>query len=454
MKLSHYIENSSMIDIKSTTFKGALEELIQCYPLKKKRNLATFVEELLIQENTVSSYLGQGIALPHLKVPMQKAYLFAFGRVRTPLQDATINGSENIRLIVLFLAASKTGNYLTTLASLAKILQSTELTHHLNDISLEELRFRILDAFKTVQLRSAKTNDRFNRLMLRESLKIAKAGNCSALFLFVDTFFNTTRFIKELNPDLKVITVTHKASEVAQKDSTYILPVQLFSNGRLTQLRSAILLGIMHKCIRHNEKICCIGGIPNSNRLDTVLIIDVNREIQSLFSNQADILPKNVQPEVFEKLLSIATELAVEGREGKPVGCLFILGDVQELAPYVYPLILNPFHGYKEEDRNLLNPFIEETIKEYSLLDGAFVIGGNGILESAGSLIHTKDQISLPSGFGTRHSAALAISNTVDCIALTVSASNGQVTLFRKGKMLPLIEKGIGHTHPSTYLFE
>ena len=114
------------------------------------------------------------------------------------------------------------------------------------------------------------------------------------------------------------------------------------------------------------------------------------------------------------------------------------------MDPYIHPLILNPFHGYSEEDRNLLNPFIDETIKEYSLLDGAFIINNNGVVESAGSLIHTDNQITLPGGLGTRHAAAIAISKAVDCIALTISSSTGQVSLFRNGKMLPLFDKGIG----------
>ena len=447
MRLDKYIERSLIIDITSTTFKGALDELVQhCKNITKQVRL-TLVDELIAQESIVSSYLGQGFALPHFKVLMRTTYSFVLGRIQKPLQDPSVKNSENMRLIVLFLASPKAGNYLTILASLAKVLQTSELSKHLNDSSIEDFRTHVINSFNTMQLKPAKTRDRFNKLILRESLKIAKAGSCSTVLLFVDAFSTPTLLIKNLNTDLNIIIVTHKLSEMTGKDTFVTLPVQLFSNGRLTQLRSAILLGLMHKYFKHNEKICCIGGLPDSNRLDTILIVDVNREIQSVFSNQADILPKNVQPEVFERLLSIATELAVEGREGKSIGCLFVLGDVSELRQYAYPLVLNPFHGYKEEDRNLLNPFIEETIKEYSLLDGAFVIGGDGILESAGSLIHTKEQLSLPSGYGTRHSAALAISNAVDCIALAVSASNGQVTLFRKGKMLPLIEKGIGHSH-------
>jgi DNA integrity scanning protein DisA with diadenylate cyclase activity len=156
------------------------------------------------------------------------------------------------------------------------------------------------------------------------------------------------------------------------------------------------------------------------------------------------MLPATVKPEVLERVLGIATELAIEGREGRSVGCLFVLGEAARIKPYIKPLVLNPFHGYKEEDRNILNPFMDETVKEYSTLDGAFIIRGDGMLESAGSLIHAPDYAhQLPSGLGSRHAAACAISLAADCLAIVVSASTGQVTLFRRGQWLPLIEKGV-----------
>jgi len=47
----------------------------------------------------------------------------------------------------------------------------------------------------------------------------------------------------------------------------------------------------------------------------------------------------------------------------------------------------------------------------------------------------------LPSGLGSRHAAAAAISVATNCISIVVSSSTGQVTLFRRGVMLPLTEK-------------
>ena len=85
---------------------------------------------------------------------------------------------------------------------------------------------------------------------------------------------------------------------------------------------------------------------------------------------------------------------------------------------------------------------MDETVKEFSSIDGAFIIRGDGVVESAGSLIQATDSDhNLPSGLGSRHAAAAAISVTSDCISIVVSSSTGQVTLFRRGVMLPLTDK-------------
>ena len=87
-------------------------------------------------------------------------------------------------------------------------------------------------------------------------------------------------------------------------------------------------------------------------------------------------------------------------------------------------------------------PVLDETVKEFSSIDGAFVIQGNGVVEAAGSLVQAANNgLILPSGLGSRHAAAAAISVAANCIAIAVSSSTGQVTLFRRGVMLPLTEK-------------
>jgi DNA integrity scanning protein DisA with diadenylate cyclase activity len=95
------------------------------------------------------------------------------------------------------------------------------------------------------------------------------------------------------------------------------------------------------------------------------------------------------------------------------------------------------------EERNILDPTLRETIKEFSWLDGAFVIRGDGTIHSAGTYLRPgKVEVGLPGGFGTRHRAACAITAVVDCFSLAISQSSGNVMLFKKGETVLTLEKG------------
>ena len=50
-------------------------------------------------------------------------------------------------------------------------------------------------------------------------------------------------------------------------------------------------------------------------------------------------------------------------------------------------MISNPFHSYDERHRQILDESMAETIREYSALDGAFVIKGNRVIASAGTYL-------------------------------------------------------------------
>ena len=447
MRLDVYISKSRIIDIISRDFEGALKELLDVCRLPKgvKVDKTELLQELLRREKNITTYLGKGIALPHIRIPMQRNYLFAIGRCPDGLEFEGHKEYKRIRLIFLLLASEGEQNYLNVLASLARMFQDpSNLGRVTQTEDIEALREEILSLFGRHRGRQQTKENKFNRLILREAVKVANGAKCSAIMVFGDTFGGTIDIGDEFG-DLKSILVSQSASEATYnpETATAIIPVRSFGNNRLSQLRSAILIGLTRGILRANERLCCIGGLPQSNQFDTLVVVDVEREFQSVFTRQADMLPGSIKPEVLERVLGIATELSVEGREGKSVGCLFVLGDHETIKPHTKQLVLNPFFGYDKEERNILNPFMDETVKEFSGLDGAFIISGDGVLESAGTLIHSADYpMELPSGLGARHAAGVGISVATDCLALVVSQSTGQVTLFRRGQMLPLIEKG------------
>jgi DNA integrity scanning protein DisA with diadenylate cyclase activity/mannitol/fructose-specific phosphotransferase system IIA component (Ntr-type) len=448
MRLDRYFAKSRILDLHSSDFEDALVEMLRALPPQAlvKRTREQLRAELLERERTMTSHLGHGVALPHLRVPMKVPYIFVVGRCPHGLHFNGGDEYKNLRLIFLLLAGDGEKSYLTVLASLARVFQDRVLLERLVEASdLNAFQGAVKQVFGGSADRADSHETKFNRLILTEAGKLARGARCSTIMVFGDTFAGGVDLAGSFG-SLKTVLVTQTAQEVSDLPGVAdaIIPARSFSNNRLGQLRSAVLIGLTRGILQPNERLCCLGGIPGSNQFDTVVVVDIEREFQSVFTRQADMMPAMVKPEVLERVLGTATELAIEGREGRPVGCLFVLGEASRIKPYIKPLVLNPFFGYKDEDRNILNPFMDETVKEFSSLDGAFVIRGDGVLESAGSLIHAPDYAhQLPSGLGSRHAAACAISLAADCLAIVVSASTGQVTLFRRGQWLPLIEKGI-----------
>lgn len=447
MRLEKIIARSRIVELRSADIKGALEELLEVsvsrFPDLKQDSL---LRGLLQRESTMTTYLGEGVALPHVRVKMSRRYILAIGRSRSGIRHDGAKDEESIHLILMLLADEKARDYLQVLASLARLVKEPELVRTLIEApTLDDLYERLYSAFGGLLSRPVQAQqNRINRMMIREADRVAQGAGCSAIMVFGDTFVGGiepgTWFAKR-----RTILVTRNIVETGgdgEKRMADIIQVRSFSNQRLAQLRSAMLVALTRGVISFNDRICCVGGITGSNQFDTLVVVDVEREFQTLLTGQTDLLPEDVKPEVLERVIAVATELAVEGREGRPVGCLFVVGDTQRVEKLTKPLVLNPFFGYKEEDRNILNPFMDETVKEFSSIDGAFVIRGDGVVVSAGSLIQATDNDhSLPSGLGSRHAAAAAVSVATQCISLVVSSSTGQVTLFRRGVMLPLTEK-------------
>ena len=445
MRLDKIIARSRIVDLRSHDLEGALRELLDVsvasFPDLKPESL---LKGLLARESTMTTYLGLGVALPHVRVRMSRRYILAIGRSRAGIRHDGALDDERVHLIVMLIAGEKARDYLQVLASIARQVKEQALIDSLvNAPDLDSLHELLVGGFGGIRPVQTQQN-RVNRLMFREAERVAKGADCTAIMVFGDTFIGGIER-SAIHSKLKTILVTRNPIEPGEDEKAFAETIQVrtFSNQRMAQLRSAVLVALMRGVIKFTDRICCLDGMTGSNQFDTLVVVDIEREFQALLTGApADLLPEDVKPEVLERVIAVATELAVEGREGRPVGCLFVIGDTEKVAAFTKPLVLNPFFGYKEEDRNILNPFMDETVKEFSSIDGAFVIRGDGVVEAAGSLIQATDSDhALPGGLGSRHAAAAAISVAANCISIVVSSSTGQVTLFRQGVMLPLTEK-------------
>ncbi len=447
MRLDRFLAKSRIIDLDTSDFTEALSLLLDSVSEKilSKKARAEALKELIARERNISTYLDNGICMPHARVKMKSKYIFAVGRCKEGgLNFDGAKEYKNTRLVFMLLAGEEEASYLNVLAGLARVFANDETINSIfASADFESFRSRVLKAFSAGEYKHKKQH-KTNTLFLSEAKKIARGAGCEKVVVLGDTFlegFNLDPYFT----GYKVVLVSEKNPENFGSTIHASVNIRVFSESRLSQIKSAIIVGLTKGIFSPREKLCCVGGMRNSNMLDTVVLIDLETEFANLFSHPKEFLPEGVKPEVIERVIDIATELSVEGREGKPVGCIFVVGEIEKVRPFIKQMILNPFHGYSPEDRNVLNPFMDETVKEFSIIDGAFVIDGSGVLESAGSLIHTTDfNLQLPGGLGARHAAGYAISLAADCIALVVSSSSGQLSMFRRGKMVPLTERKKG----------
>jgi DNA integrity scanning protein DisA with diadenylate cyclase activity len=145
---------------------------------------------------------------------------------------------------------------------------------------------------------------------------------------------------------------------------------------------------------------------------------------------------REVDTRVLEQTVSLAVEIAREGREGRKIGTLFVVGDSGEVIKRSKPLILDPLHGHPDESKQIENPDMRETIKELAQLDGAFLISDAGVVLSAARYIDAaSDSLDLPLGLGSRHMAGASISRQTRAVAVVVSESS-MVRMFDDGELV------------------
>ncbi|MHC4778714.1 MAG: DNA integrity scanning protein DisA nucleotide-binding domain protein [Planctomycetota bacterium] len=216
---------------------------------------------------------------------------------------------------------------------------------------------------------------------------------------------------------------------------------------RMGQIKIAIFIALSRGMIHGGDIVVFLTGVDGSGSLDTISVTEVGKELEMYsITREMETLPRGIQPVVLERVLDIAVALGAEGREGKTVGALFVLGDTEHVLPLTRQIILNPFKGYTEDERNVLDSNLEETVKELAGLDGAFLVRGDGVIETSGAFLKIagQEEYNLPLGLGARHHAASGISSVTDSIVITVSESTGMVTVFRGGKVVVTLDRPFG----------
>ncbi len=216
---------------------------------------------------------------------------------------------------------------------------------------------------------------------------------------------------------------------------------------KYSQVRHIVSVALKAKTVSIGDfVVCAIGREVYHDEGTLIVLTDVESSIEYLAVSDLLKLTDGIRPTVLEVAVEIACKIGRAARRGTRLGAIFMLGDSIKVLEGSKQLIPNPFQGHDDANRRLTNPDIQSALVELAKLDGAFVVRGDGFIQTAGTFLATTDaEIKLPSGLGARHYAAAAVTMRTDATAVVVSATDGNVRAFSNGTMVLQIDPDVPH---------
>ncbi len=207
---------------------------------------------------------------------------------------------------------------------------------------------------------------------------------------------------------------------------------------RLTQ---ALLECVAADMIGPEAQVVAVYSGFEAGTVDSVSVLRLEEHLGQLTSRDLRNLETKVPLETLKLVVDLAVEIGREGREGKPVGTLFVVGDARKVMQSSHATGFDPVRGYNRGERKLTDPRVREGIKEIAQLDGAFVVNADGTVEAAARYIDASaENVSVAKGLGARHWAAAAITRRTRSVAVAVSETSGTVRIFHNGEVVLRIE--------------
>ena len=224
--------------------------------------------------------------------------------------------------------------------------------------------------------------------------------------------------------------------QVVQAMGIETLWLPAYDIGRPERFKIALVGGIAKGLFRDEEVVLGMIGRGPTSYPDTIYVVSIGDEGDTVNTGFGVVGTDRIPSTILESVIDLAVEIARDGWEGRPLGTLIVVGDTAAVMEKSRQLTLNPFQGYSESEKNILNPDVRDAIRNFAVLDGAFVIREDGVVLAAGRYLKFDEQaeFEVPLGLGARHMAAAGISRVTDAIAIVVSETTGATRVFQGGQ--------------------
>ncbi len=445
MDLEALVDAVHIVELSTTTRSSVIRELVDAVDWAAEGVAAgDVVKAIEEREAAAQTIVDQGLALPHAMVEWNGDYRVVFGRSRTGVDFGATGGK--LHLVVLMVGGKgRERRHLEVLARVAELLNNRQLRLEIIDAcDVHDIKRLLVErAGQGPPGRSPLAEiPRRSIAVVRHAVSLAESLSAQALLLALD-HCRSVPWEPLTSWRGRLLLIASKSSEepMLARADTHLFDIPHSSLARLDRANLGLLLAAANGLVDHEREVVCVTG-RRGQALDSITVTRPAAHFRAVFSGKGDQASTTISPAIILRVLSLAIELASEGREAHPIGAMFVIGDVRQVMRRTQQLVLNPFHGFARRLRNVADPSLAETVKEFALLDGAFVVEADGTLCSAGTYLVPKSHVTdLPGGLGARHQAAAAITAETRAMAVAVSQSTGTVTLFQHGSIVLTLDR-------------
>lgn len=136
--------------LKSKDKESAIEELVNVLAASGQvKDAAVALEAVMEREQTRSTGIGSGIAIPHGKCSAAKELVMAIGIANDPIDFASIDNKPVSIVVMLVSPPDKTGPHIQALARISRLLLDEQFKAKLEKTSSPEEVYQLISSKET-----------------------------------------------------------------------------------------------------------------------------------------------------------------------------------------------------------------------------------------------------------------------------------------------------------------
>ncbi|MCH2181966.1 MAG: diadenylate cyclase [Mariniblastus sp.] len=272
--------------------------------------------------------------------------------------------------------------------------------------------------------------------------RLAKATEADAVLLLLERKPDIARLKKKISQtDLVVATHVEEVVQAMLEAQIPVIELDIPEASVQDRLTQAVLESVADEYLRPGSTVVAIYNSFDADTIDTISVVKLTERLGKLTARDLKKLETKVPLDTLKIVVDLSVEIGRDGREGKAVGTMFVVGDHRKVMEQSRAAGFDAVKGYSADERSLFDARVREGIKEIAQLDGMFVVSANGSVVSSARIIDTSPvELTMTTGLGSRHFAGAAISKNTKAIAVVVSQSSGTVRIFQNGEVVLRIE--------------